>query len=159
MSLLYSGSPLNGDANDNFLIDWDGDGVSTTINAGAGDDFVLGDITTFWLAGAAGSVMGSGSVLTSSLAAWNLDDNPDLGDGTGIPHTMVYNSAVAGHTAWYQVIVGAGELDIGHDDSALHRRTETGVFSVGGYHSVSTGKYTTAPMFAAVAADRVLAAS
>ncbi len=57
------------------------------------------------------------------------------------------------------IIVGDGELDIGHNDSALHRRTETGVFSVGGYHSVSTGKYTTAPMFAAIAADRVLAAA
>jgi len=57
------------------------------------------------------------------------------------------------------IIVGAGDLDIDYSDSALHRRTETGVFSSGGYHSVSTGKYTTAPMFAAIAADRVLAAS
>ncbi len=57
------------------------------------------------------------------------------------------------------IIVGAGDLDIDQHPSALHRRSEAGVFSTDGYHSISTGKYTTAPMFAEIAADRVAAAA
>lgn len=53
------------------------------------------------------------------------------------------------------VIVAQGDTDIDDPDSGLHRRFEIGVRSQGGYHTVETGKYTTAPLFAVQAADRV----
>lgn len=53
------------------------------------------------------------------------------------------------------VIVAQGDTDIDDPDSALHSRFEIGVRSQGGYHTVETGKYTTAPLFAVEAADRV----
>lgn len=53
------------------------------------------------------------------------------------------------------VIVAQGDTDIDDPDSGLHRRFEIGVRSQGGYHTVETGKYTTAPLFAMQAADRV----
>jgi hypothetical protein len=54
------------------------------------------------------------------------------------------------------VIFAWGERDITARESELHRRDEIGVTSVDGYHSVNTGKLTTAPLFALEAADRVL---
>jgi glycine/D-amino acid oxidase-like deaminating enzyme len=54
------------------------------------------------------------------------------------------------------VIFAWGERDITDGESELHRRDEIGVRSVDGYHSVNTGKLTTAPMFAVEAANRVL---
>jgi glycine/D-amino acid oxidase-like deaminating enzyme len=53
------------------------------------------------------------------------------------------------------VIFSWGQTDITDPASVLHRRDETGVASVDGYHSVNTGKLTTAPLFAVDAADRV----
>jgi glycine/D-amino acid oxidase-like deaminating enzyme len=53
------------------------------------------------------------------------------------------------------VIFSWGETDITDPGSALHRRDDTGVVTVDGYHSVNTGKLTTAPLFAVETADRV----
>jgi glycine/D-amino acid oxidase-like deaminating enzyme len=52
-------------------------------------------------------------------------------------------------------IVAIGRSDVDDAASALHDRTRIGVASHDGYHSVETGKLTTAPMFAVAAADGV----
>jgi hypothetical protein len=52
-------------------------------------------------------------------------------------------------------IVAIGESDVDDSSSALHERSRIGVHSRGGYHSVDTGKLTTAPLFAVLTADRV----
>lgn len=57
---------------------------------------------------------------------------------------------------WGGVIVGVGATDIDDPDSGLHRRDNIGVVSVGDYHSISTGKWTTAPMLGRRAAEAVL---
>jgi hypothetical protein len=75
---------------------------------------------------------------------------------------------LAGIDAWYPgmgrcepllvdagAIVAIGRSDVDDAASALHDRTRIGVFSRGGWHSVDSGKLTTAPMFAVEAADRV----
>jgi hypothetical protein len=53
------------------------------------------------------------------------------------------------------VIFAWGETDIDDPKSRLHARYEIGVASMGGYHSVNTGKYTMVPYLAAKAAERV----
>jgi hypothetical protein len=53
------------------------------------------------------------------------------------------------------IILAAGETDIDDPMSRLHTRNAVGVRSVDGYHSVDTGKYTLAPMYAMEIADRV----
>jgi len=55
------------------------------------------------------------------------------------------------------LIVGNGHTDIDDPDSGLHRRDNIGVVSVGDYHSISTGKLTTAPLVGERAAAAVLA--
>lgn len=55
------------------------------------------------------------------------------------------------------VIVAYGYSDIDNKSSGLHDRTRVGVTSVDGYHSVEPGKLTTAPFFAKMAADHILA--
>ena len=53
-------------------------------------------------------------------------------------------------------IVAYGKTDVNDASSALHDRTQIGVTSIEGYHSIDPGKLTTAPLFAKRAAERVL---
>jgi FAD dependent oxidoreductase len=55
-------------------------------------------------------------------------------------------------------IYALGSTDIGDPNSNLHKRSDIGVRGRGRYISVDTGKLTTAPMFAAMAARRICAA-
>ena len=52
-------------------------------------------------------------------------------------------------------IVTWGNTDIDDPNSELHQRFQVGCFSDRHYHSVDTGKYTLAPMFASELADRI----
>ena len=54
-------------------------------------------------------------------------------------------------TAW-------GRTDIDDPSSELHKRCEIGVHSSGRHHSIDTGKYTTAPLFAYLCANRIISA-
>jgi glycine/D-amino acid oxidase-like deaminating enzyme len=53
------------------------------------------------------------------------------------------------------VIYSLGNSDVDDPASEFHKRSEVGLRSLGAYHSVDTGKYTTAPLFAVETADRV----
>ena len=53
------------------------------------------------------------------------------------------------------VIVAIGRSDVDDAESALHDRSHIGVTTQGGYHSVDSGKLTTAPLFALQTADRI----
>jgi glycine/D-amino acid oxidase-like deaminating enzyme len=53
------------------------------------------------------------------------------------------------------VIYALGDTDVEDPKSGFHRRSEIGLRSSGNYHTVDTGKYTTAPMFAIETADRI----
>ena len=55
------------------------------------------------------------------------------------------------------IITARASTDIDDPGSELHRRYDVGVFTRGGYHSVDPGKFTLAPYFATVCADRILA--
>jgi hypothetical protein len=54
-------------------------------------------------------------------------------------------------------IVAIGRSDVDDPSSGLHDRSQIGVTSADGWHSVDPGKLTTAPWFAVAAADRVAA--
>lgn len=54
------------------------------------------------------------------------------------------------------IIFAHGRTDVDDTTSGLHNRAQVGVKSYDGYHSVSTGKYTTAPLFAHQAAEAVM---
>ena len=53
------------------------------------------------------------------------------------------------------VIFAWGSSDISDISSELHSRFDVGPFSKGGYHSIDTGKYCVAPLFALEVADRI----
>lgn len=53
------------------------------------------------------------------------------------------------------IIYAFGATDVDDPTSQLHERFDVGTTSKGRYHSIDTGKYTTAPLFAVQAADRV----
>jgi hypothetical protein len=53
------------------------------------------------------------------------------------------------------IIFAFGKTDVDDPESGLHQRWSIGVRSKGRYHSINTGKYTTAPLFATEVADRI----
>ena len=53
-------------------------------------------------------------------------------------------------------IYAVGQSDIDDTESLLHARDRSGVTSYGSYHSVDTGKYTTAPLFAVEAVRTIV---
>ncbi len=63
------------------------------------------------------------------------------------------------HTVDAGVIFAWGSTDITDPVSEFHRRDQIGVRSVDGYHSVNTGKLTTAPLFAFETAHRIASTS
>ena len=54
------------------------------------------------------------------------------------------------------VIFATGNTPVEDQDSKLHHRNDPGIYSVGNYHSVNTGKYTLGPLMGLRAAERVL---
>lgn len=74
---------------------------------------------------------------------------------TMLPLRSLSDEVVGSATVAGGIIVAAGETDIDDPDSRLHMRVDIGVRSVDGYHSIDTGKYTLAPMYALEVADRI----
>ena len=111
----------------------------------------------------------------SGLRGWSQDIEPPRawdaacrGEADPALAREVAADILAAIDAWYPgiarsetllvdagAIVAIGRSDVDDAASGLHDRTRIGVSSHGGYHSVDTGKLTTAPMFAVAAADRV----
>ena len=55
------------------------------------------------------------------------------------------------------IIFAWGSSDIDDPTSMLHERANIGPKTFGRYHSIDTGKLTTAPLFGQMAADNILA--
>jgi hypothetical protein len=71
------------------------------------------------------------------------------------PMRALHRGLFVGASVKAGIVVAAGETDIDDPRSRLHTRTAVGIRSREGYHSVDTGKYTLAPMYAVEIADRV----
>lgn len=71
----------------------------------------------------------------------------------GVPRAALDAAVVKGG-----VIVAWGKTDIDDPQSELHNRFELGLTSVGQYHTLDPGKYTLAPYFAEIAAERIMPA-
>ena len=123
----------------------------------------------------------NGSVYLSwypaALQGWANDvepprswDPPCRGDVESSLAQRLISDTISGIDAWYPgiadirptivdagAIVALGVTDVDDPASGLHERTQVGVTSQDGYHSVDSGKLTTAPMFAMEAARRVRA--
>lgn len=57
------------------------------------------------------------------------------------------------------IIFSWGDIDIDAEETPLHVRHDIGPESHGNYHTVNTGKFTTAPIFAVEMADRITGAT
>lgn len=98
--------------------------------------------------------------------AWNAPCRGELGQEE---RQVIANEVLTAIDAWYPgiaasqplvvdagAIVAYGRTDVDDVESGLHDRSRVGVTSSDGYHSVDPGKLTTAPLFAKLAAERVL---
>jgi glycine/D-amino acid oxidase-like deaminating enzyme len=94
---------------------------------------------------------------------------PCRGELSDAERRSVAGELLAAIDAWYPgigasqplvvdagAIVAYGRTDVDDAASGLHDRSRIGVTSSDGYHSVDPGKLTTAPLFAKLAAERVL---
>jgi hypothetical protein len=66
------------------------------------------------------------------------------------PHCLAHGEITGG------VIFAWAATDIDDPQSELHRRDDIGPISYGRYHTINTGKLTTAPLFAEMMADAIL---
>jgi hypothetical protein len=84
------------------------------------------------------------AIVRRSMAAMSVLI-PALGSYGSCPDSEIGGGVIA---AW-------GHAGIDDPESELHRRYDIGVSSYGKYHSVDTGKYTMAPLFAIETCDRI----
>ena len=104
----------------------------------------------------------------SPPAAWNA---PCRGEVEEAKSRSIAHGILGAIDTWYPgmgesrpilvdagAIVAYGKTDVGDPSSALHDRTQIGITSMEGYHTVDPGKLTTAPHFAKRVVQRVLVA-
>jgi hypothetical protein len=129
----------------------------------------FGDIVTY--ANGAGSLswypvgmVGTSSALTPPAwpttaapdAATRIRDGIIAGLGAIVPAIAQARAALArAGTVKGGAIFAWGRSDIDDADSGLHSRHDVGVETHGCYHSINTGKLTTAPLFARQLAERI----
>ena len=92
-----------GTAGDDFIVRF---GDAQTVEAGDGDDLVMGDISGQYITGTTTSMASPGNIDVSQ--AWYTEENPFIEDAS-IPHTSLYVHPEAGQNEYASVTVGAGE--------------------------------------------------
>ncbi|ENW06593.1 beta strand repeat-containing protein [Acinetobacter beijerinckii] len=111
ISYIYTGEPMTGSANDDFIMGIDSLSVANnTINANDGDDFVLADSSNLYIPDQSFS---NGSIATAlsldtATSAWTVDENPLFGNSS-IPHVTAIVESTIGQAEFFSVNVGAGE--------------------------------------------------
>jgi glycine/D-amino acid oxidase-like deaminating enzyme len=91
---------------------------------------------------------GAGETLRKDIARSLIELVPGL---SGIPGRDLAAAELRGG-----VIYALGDTDVCRADSLFHQRSRVGPRSYGRYHSVDTGKYTLAPLFAQRLADQLM---
>ena len=137
---------------------------STTIVLGPYGDVVAYDNGSVYLSWYPAGMVATSSELAPPQAWALVPEEPDALRAATSEGLAEVIPAVAGLTADAAeslevgggVIVAWGETDIDDAASGLHERHAIGPRSHGRYHSVDTGKLTTAPLFGKQAADRIL---
>lgn len=109
---VYTGQPMTGTADDEFFIAFLGStGTSAnTVDAGAGDDWVMGDSSDTWIPNASynNGTIGTAFNLEALTGTWTASENPMFGDWT-IPHTTVLAEATIGQSEFYRVVLEVGQ--------------------------------------------------
>jgi len=141
------------------------DAPSATIVLGRYGDVVIRPDGTAYVSWYPASIKG----WTHDLAPPATWQRPCRGEVGEDERQSIARAILAGIAPWYPgiiegkplrvdagAIVAYGGSDVDDAQSGLHDRTRIGVKSQDGYHSLDPGKLTTAPLFARLAADRVM---
>lgn len=112
ISYVYTGQPMNGTANDDFVIGFKGSTGTdnNTINGNGGDDWVMADSSDTWIPNASylnGSIANAFNLETLT-STWTTSENPLIGN-SAVPHTTVIAEATIGQSEFYRVAIGAGQ--------------------------------------------------
>jgi Ca2+-binding RTX toxin-like protein len=122
ISYIYSGNPLTGTPDDDFMIAYFGSTgtTSNTINGNGGDDWILGDASNTFIPS---QTTQNGSIANAfnldASAQWTTDENPTIGS-SGIPHATAIVEGTVGQAEYFAITVGAGQtltidIDYGHN--------------------------------------------
>jgi len=136
---------------------------SVTFVLGSYGDTVRYDDGTLYLSWYPDCMIGSSSDLVSPDFIADLDETAraEIAEASLAALTALLPSLAPYRAQLCKAQVGGGVIaawgDAGIEDPAseLHRRYDIGVSSYGRYHSVDTGKYTMAPLFAVETCDRI----
>ncbi|MBC7985265.1 MAG: pre-peptidase C-terminal domain-containing protein [Sphingomonadaceae bacterium] len=126
---FYIGDPMTGSADDDFM--WgiaSTSALDNTIDALAGDDFVIGDIATFVFSAFGGNgSLGGASEIDPVGSIWTTDETP-LFEDSSVPHIVTFVQATASQEEYFSVQVGAGEtitIDVDYGGSLIGGHTDT----------------------------------
>jgi Ca2+-binding RTX toxin-like protein len=152
ISYVFAGEPENGTSGDDFVL---GIGATTgtdnnTINAGDGDDLVLGDIGNLWIPDESyhNDSIANAFSLEEAADTWTTSENPMFANWA-IPHATVIAEATIGEPEYYSVAVGNGEtltvdIDLGSSnvgvgaDLVVEIRDGSGNILASGDNSLTT---------------------
>jgi len=109
---LYSGQPMNGSEEDDFVIAFKGSTGTdnNTILGNGGDDLVIADSSDTWIPNSSylnGSIANAFNLETLT-STWTTAENAMFGD-SGIPHTTAIVEATIGQSEFFRVAIGAGQ--------------------------------------------------
>jgi Ca2+-binding RTX toxin-like protein len=127
MSVVYTGSPLTGTSNGDYI--YDRIGGATTVFAGDGNDVVYGDLGPAFTRNFFGSTLDS-MYATAALALpipitnytdgiWTREYNAEIANSTTVSHMSFLIDGSLFSVGWAAFTVGAGQtitLDVDHDD-------------------------------------------
>ena len=112
ISYIYTGEPMTGTPNDDFVIAYKGSTGTdnNTVNGNGGDDLVIGDSSDTWIPSASylnGSIATAFNLETLT-STWTTAENEMFGDWT-IPHMTAMVETTIGQSEYFRVQVGAGQ--------------------------------------------------
>ena len=108
----------------------------TTINGGAGNDFALGDIGSFFAPVSDNSTQANAYSLEQFTLPWSTVANELVFDNGATPHATIFAEITALEPDWYSVSVGAGQtitVDVENPiDGTNNRSTRVEIYDAAG---------------------------
>lgn len=108
MAIITSGSTQTGTSLDDFIIGMTANGANTTVNAGGGDDLILGDQDVLVWTNMNGSSVATAYDMSLDPTIWSLQSNANIENSTTVAHATA-NIVTDGGYEYFAFTLEAGQ--------------------------------------------------